>query len=360
METDGALRGASGGHSATAAGSNVKGQLFDKHCHNKKEVMNMMMTVLDTTIPIVVTLLLGFFASWHHDFTSNDAPILNRMVLTYAVPMAIFAGTITTSREYLIESYPLFVTIALGVVVTYAVVYFISRLLLRLSLSASALVAVAVAGPAVPFFGPAILEGVFGPSGAVPMAIGSIVINVTIVPFTVYLLTVGRMKAAQAESGLEEKGSASSVFFDHLKETVQKPLVWAPILAVIVVLSGLDLSSLFGKSLNLLGASASGVALFASGIMLAAYKIKLDLLTWFVVLLKNIVAPAVVYFAASAFGLDHKTIAQAVITMAIPAMPIIVVFAIEYKVAEKNMPSALLLSTILSPLTVGGFIYLLS
>lgn len=319
----------------------------------------MMMTVLDTTLPIVVTLLLGFFAAWHHDFTSSDAPILNRMVLTYAVPMAIFAGTISTSREYLIESLPLFTTITAGVVITYIVVYFISRLLLRLSLSASALVAVAVSGPAVPFFGPAILEGVFGTSGAVPMAIGSIVINVTIVPFTVYLLTVGKMKSEQAENDKEIE-DAGSIFIEHLKETVQKPLVWAPILAVIIVFSGLDLSSLFGKSLNLLGSSASGVALFASGIMLAAYKIRLDFLTWFIVILKNIAAPAAIYFAASALGLDHKTVAQAVITMAIPAMPIIVVFAIEYKVAEKNMPSALLLSTILSPLTIGGFIYLLA
>ena len=320
----------------------------------------MMMTVLDTTLPIVVTLLLGFFAAWHHDFTSSDAPILNRMVLTYAVPMAIFAGTISISREYLIESLPLFTTITAGVVITYIVVYFISRLLLRLSLSASALVAVAVAGPAVPFFGPAILEGVFGTSGAVPMAIGSIVINVTIVPFTVYLLTVGKMKSEQAENDKEIEEDAGSIFIEHLKETVQKPLVWAPILAVIIVFSGLDLSSLFGKSLNLLGSSASGVALFASGIMLAAYKIRLDFLTWFIVILKNIAAPAAIYFAASALGLDHKTVAQAVITMAIPAMPIIVVFAIEYKVAEKNMPSALLLSTILSPLTIGGFIYLLA
>ncbi|OYQ78715.1 hypothetical protein B9T19_07665 [Ignatzschineria sp. F8392] len=145
--------------------------------------------------------------------------------MAYAVPMAIFAGTISTSREYLIESLPLFTTITAGVVITYIVVYFISRLLLRLSLSASALVAVAVAGPAVPFFGPAILEGIFGTSGAVPMAIGSIVINVTIVPFTVYLLTVGKMKSEQAENDKEIEEDAGSIFIEHLKETVQKPLV---------------------------------------------------------------------------------------------------------------------------------------
>jgi predicted permease len=41
---------------------------------------------------MVVTVLLGFVAAWHHDFGSKDAPILNRMVLVYVVPLALFAG----------------------------------------------------------------------------------------------------------------------------------------------------------------------------------------------------------------------------------------------------------------------------
>jgi len=39
---------------------------------------------------MVVTVLLGFLAAWHHDFASKDAPILNRMVLVCAVPLALF------------------------------------------------------------------------------------------------------------------------------------------------------------------------------------------------------------------------------------------------------------------------------
>lgn len=315
----------------------------------------MIMTILSTTVPIIITLLLGFVAAWHHDFSSKDAPILNRMVLTYAVPMSIFAGTVSTSKLYLLESVPLLLTITVTIIGLYAIVYFICRILFKLSLSASALCAVAVAGPAVPFFGPAILGGLFGTSSAIPIAIGSIVINVTIVPFTVFLLTIGKKKDTNTASPSE---SATKIFIEHLKETVKKPLVWAPILASAIVLLGFDVPALFSQSLELLGHAGSGVALFASGIMLAAYKIKLDVLTWFLVLLKNIVAPATIFLIAQWFGLDHKAIAQAVITMAIPAMPIIVVFAIEYRIAEKNMPSVLLLSTILSPLTIGGFIAL--
>jgi ABC-type spermidine/putrescine transport system permease subunit I len=50
----------------------------------------MLATVLGAVLPMVVTVLLGFVAAWHHDFGSKDAPILNRMVLVYAVPLALF------------------------------------------------------------------------------------------------------------------------------------------------------------------------------------------------------------------------------------------------------------------------------
>ena len=59
--------------------------------------MPMINTVLNALLPMVVTFLLGFVAAWRHDFGSKDATVLNRMVLRYAVPLALFAGTVMTS-----------------------------------------------------------------------------------------------------------------------------------------------------------------------------------------------------------------------------------------------------------------------
>jgi hypothetical protein len=58
----------------------------------------MLATVLGVVLPMVVAVLLGFVAvwhhdcgsKWHHDCGSKDAPILNRMVLVYALPLALF------------------------------------------------------------------------------------------------------------------------------------------------------------------------------------------------------------------------------------------------------------------------------
>jgi malonate transporter and related proteins len=48
--------------------------------------MPMINTALNALLPMVVTFLLGFVASWRHDFGAKDATVLNRMVLHYAVP----------------------------------------------------------------------------------------------------------------------------------------------------------------------------------------------------------------------------------------------------------------------------------
>ena len=45
----------------------------------------MLSTVLAALLPIVVTMLLGFIAAWHHHFDEKQASTLNRMVLLYAV-----------------------------------------------------------------------------------------------------------------------------------------------------------------------------------------------------------------------------------------------------------------------------------
>src|SRR5271166_1327226 len=146
-------------------------------------------TILSTLLPVIVTLLLGFVAAWHHDFTAKEATILNRMVLTYAVPISVFVGTVSTSRTELVKSIPLAAAIFAGIVGMYALVFLLSRFVLRLSTGTSALAAVTASGPAIPFYGPAILGGLFGDASAIPIAVGSfIVINITIVPFTVFLL----------------------------------------------------------------------------------------------------------------------------------------------------------------------------
>ena len=321
----------------------------------------MLNTVLGALLPMVVTFVLGFIAAWHHDLGRNDASILNRMVLLYAVPLALFAGTVATSRATLIQDIPLVIALCFAIIGLYGVVFLLCRIILRFPTAVSALYALTASAPAVPFVGPAVLGDLFGGLSAIPIAIAGLVINLTVVPVTILLLALESVARDPqgASLGAQDKTYLTSLV-TKLVETVKQPLVWAPVLAFVAVLSGLHISQLIIHSLSLLGSASGGVALFASGIVLASGKITVNSRVLFLVFLKNILQPTLVLGGLRWAGYREPLVSEAVLTTAIPTMPIVIMFALQYRVAQAEAASAVFLSVIGSIVTMGGFIALAS
>lgn len=327
----------------------------------------MINTVLNALLPMVVTLLLGFVASWRHDFESKDATVLNRMVLHYAVPLALFAGTVTKSRAALIQDIPLVIALGVAIIGLYGVVFLSCHIAFRLPMSISALAALTASAPAVPFVGPAVLGDLFGGLSAIPVAIGSLIINLTVVPVTVLFLALDRAQgdarerspaAYDEEHSKLPSGPRVSIFTTKLAETVKEPIVWAPVLAFVFVLSGVRIPELIVHPLFLLGHASGGVALFACGIVLASSKIKFNGYILFFLFLKNIMQPALVLAGLRWLGYGSPIVSEAVLTTAIPAMPIVIMFALQYRIAEAEAASAVFLSVLGSVVTMGIFIAL--
>jgi predicted permease len=279
------------------------------------------------------------------------------MVLLYAVPLALFAGTVTTSRAALSQDIPLVIALCVAIIALYGLVFLFSRIIFRVPTSVSALHALTASAPAVPFVGPAVLGDLFGGLSAVPIAVASLVINLTVVPLTILLLTLDATGRTSLASKDEEHLAALTT---KLAETVKQPIVWAPVLAFIVVLSGLHIPQLIVHSLSLLGSASGGVALFASGIVLASGKMKANSHVWFLVFLKNILQPALVLGGLRWAGYSESIVSEAVLTTAIPTMPIVIMFALQYRVAQAEAASAVFLSVIGSVVTMGVFIALTS
>jgi malonate transporter and related proteins len=311
-------------------------------------------TVLTALAPVVVTLLLGFVAAWHQDFGVKDAAVLNRMVLLYAVPVALFVGTVGTPRGELVQDVTFAVAMCVAIVGMYTLVFLFFRFLLRFSLSESVLAALAASAPAAPFMGPAILGDLLGKGSAVSIAIAALVINLIVVPVTIFRLGLGQTPIAQTA----HPTARYSGFSEKLLETFKAPMVWAPLLAFALVLCDLKIPPILGHGLSLLSHASAGVALFASGIMLAAYKIKIDWIVSLLALLKNVLQPALVLGGLLWLGYGGPVIAEAVLTTAIPTMPIVIVLAVQYQVAEAQASSTLFLSVVGSIITIGVFIAL--
>ena len=328
-------------------------------CPEAESEMSIIETILGALLPMVVTFLLGFVAAWRHDFGSKDASTLNRMVLQYAVPLALFAGTVMTSRAALSQDIPLVITLCVVIVGLYWVVFLFCCFVLRMQVNTSALAALTASAPAVPFVGPAVLGDLFGALSAIPIAIASLVINLMVVPITILLLALHSTGPSQeGKSSASAPKSYASVFAGKLVETLKAPIVWAPVLAFIIVLSGLRIPQLIVHSLSLLGHASGGVALFACGIVLASGKIKVNRYVLFFVALKNIVQPALVLGGLRYIGYRNPVVNEAVLTTASPSMPIVLMFALQYRVAQEEAASSVFLSVMASVVTMGIFIAL--
>lgn len=95
-------------------------------------------------LPIIVTLLLGYGAAWRRDFDENQAAILNRMVLEYALPMNLFAGMVSISRDQVLAQGPLALAILAGMTSAYFLVFLIVYYGARRNIMTSAMWALAI------------------------------------------------------------------------------------------------------------------------------------------------------------------------------------------------------------------------
>ena len=79
-----------------------------------------------------------------------------------------------------------------------------------------------------------------------------------------------------------------------------------------------------------------------------------------VVALKNIVPAALVLVALRFLAYPNPIVSQAVLTTAIPMMPILIMLAMQYQVAQAEAAAEVFLSSVSSVITMGAFIALTS
>jgi malonate transporter and related proteins len=362
-------------------------------CAEKKGILNECGSGCASTADCDVSVWL--FCRLASRLQSRAGVVLNRMVLLYALPLLLFAGTVTIKRSTLTSDLGLAVAIAAGMLGAYLVTLLIARFVLHRPLGVSALTALAVGAPAIPFAGVVVLGYLYASSvSTVPVAVGALVFNVVEVPITLVLLSVAAGSAAagsatapqvatpaftaggpgettttmpaQAAPASNARPSpaapapapARGSLSEHVRSAVTQPVVWAPVLALVLVLAGVGLPRVLVNATKLLGASTTGVALFASGIVLFAQRIAVTRFVVGAVAARNVGVPALLWASLAAIGISHTDLRLAVLANALPAPVAAVIFAVKYRQGQRKMASIVLFSSIGSLLTLAAFIAL--
>ena len=124
------------------------------------------------------------------------------------------------------------------------------------------------------------------------------------------------------------------------------PLVWSPIVGAIFAVFGLPLSPYVSTALRPLAVSAAGIAIFASGLVLAAHRIKLTSPTVIIgSLISLLVQPALFFIIIRVAGVSGAMADAAFVASAMPTGTPSVLFAQQYAACEAETASIMLVTT---------------
>ena len=304
---------------------------------------------LSALLPVLVTFGLGFVAGKNGHFTHEQAGGLNKLVILYTLPLGLFAGMMLTPREVLMNMGPQALILALALALSFFLPLLFMRLVLRKQLAQSTLIAMVIGMPSVLFIGVPVLGPLIGTASTLLIVVSGLVQNLLILPVCLILMSMAAQEGGHGRS-----------WNHHLLHVACQPVVWAPVLAIVLVIGRIHLPDFLIDSCQLLGRATGGIVLFGAGVVLQAHRVVLQPSTLWPVFGRNILMPGLCYGLLVAFEISPDIIRQTVLVMAIPTGSIALIVAMQFQKLEREVASSVALSTLLSIVTMGGFIVLTS
>ncbi|QGU86286.1 AEC family transporter [Erwinia sorbitola] len=314
--------------------------------------------IVHALAPIFIIMLLGFYAGKSGMVDNKNVSLLNIFVMDFALPAALFSATVQTPWAGIIQQSPLILVLVLAMWIVYAAIYFVCTKIFNKSPQDAAVLTLTVALPNYAALGLPILGSVLGEGGstslsvAVSIACGSVLMT----PFC--LLTLEREKARAAG------GDAASAGIGMLPvlmwRSVIKPIVWAPLLGVVLSGLGVTMPELVLASIKPLGLAATAGALFLTGVILSARQLKINGVVVISSVTTMLIQPFIAWGLVLVFGISGHVAITAILMVALSAGFFGVVFGNRFGVQSPDAEATLLISSLLCIITLPLFITLTS
>jgi len=300
--------------------------------------------ILNALAPVFFVMFLGYFAGRRRLVDNINVANLNVLVMTFALPAALFTAISRTPQRVIIENGKLMLVLTLAMLIIFVVELLLQYRVFRVEPGKAAVQTLTVALPNYASVGLPLLGSVFGPQSALSVAVAIAVGAVTVTPLTLVLLENASAKDA-SESPVRR-------FFKATVKSLRRPIFWAPMLGVIMALSNVPMPDVVGRMLNLIGQATAGAALFLTGVILSAQRLRINLDVITGVLLKNVLQPLLAWGILRLVVVPEPIAGQAILLIAIPAGFFGVVFGVGYGVRSEEAGSTLIASSIFAAISL--------
>src|SRR5580700_6390780 len=185
-------------------------------------------------LPVFFVLALGYIAGKRRAFDADQAAGLSELALGFALPASLFVGMTEIPKELLLQQGPLVLALILSHDGLFIVAWLLLRNVKSLQGPASIIYALLLATSATPVFGIAVLQPLLGDTSTGTVGLVALAINL-VVPAAIILLETSSPRTGAASASAS---SRRAQVLAGLKSGLKSPLLWGPVLGIVVVLAG--------------------------------------------------------------------------------------------------------------------------
>jgi malonate transporter len=289
-----------------------------------------MTAIIQDIASVFFVLALGYFSGKRSMFTQDRAEGLNHLVLNYCVPAMLFLSIAHSNTEQLFSNSTMLIVATIVFVGWYLATFLIAKLFFGHTRQEAGIAGLSAAAPTVAFLGIAVLSPLFGSPAALTVAVAALVVNLAQMPLGVALVTPAGNRTSAA-----------------LMQAIEQPIVLAPLIATAIVVAGIRFPTVADAPLELIGHAISGVAVFAAGLVLSAYKFRFNVEVAWNAVVKLVLMPASMLALARAFGITGAPLEEIVLIAALPPLFTGVILAVRYRSYVETASSTLVLTALL-------------
>jgi malonate transporter len=296
-------------------------------------------------LPVFFVMVLGYMAGKRNTFDADQAAGLSRLALGFALPASLFVSMADIRKDLLLQQGPLVLALLLAHVGLFLVSWLLLRRIESLRGAPSIIFALLMSTSATPVFGIAVLQPLLGDTSTGTVGLVALAINL-VMPMAIILLEI------ESASASGSKASRRIQVETGLKIGLQSPLLWAPVLGILLVVAGIHLPKEIASALEMIGSATSGVAVFTVGLTLAAHAFHLSKTVILGTLARITIQTAVLFALLHVLHVKGPFAREALVCCSFPLATAVVLFAAKYKAMAAESASMLLLSTLSLVLTV--------
>jgi len=295
---------------------------------------------VQTIVPILLLMALGFFSRKMRILKSGDERVLNAYVYYFALPALFFVDLAEANLTYDDLG---FVFAGITPVILVVTIYTFFYLIFRFSKNTLYLLILSTVFGSFAFFGiPFIMFAFPTREGEHLAAISASSISVISVTISITVLELYRLEKSTIWQGVKRVA----------KRLSKNPLIISIVSGILLSLSGLEIPSYISTPLHMLGSTTAAVAIFLLGVFLYGRKYTNMAKAFELSMLRIIFLPTLAFLIISVFNLSNLEKTTLVLMHAMPVAISMIVLSERYDFHKETIASLILISSI------GAAIYL--